>query len=177
MRRAAGLLMILAAALAGLAAFQPRSRDAAAQEKPATLPAGAPGGAPMFAPVPGDSFAAQRDSMMREVLRQIAGRENVAAESVFKNIKSMKGVPAGRLVRIMNMGYGRSLGVSCLHCHVQNKWDSEDKPQKQVAREMAEMMRTINTQLLPAIKNLKSEQPIVNCTTCHRGQRKPAQDL
>ena len=52
------------------------------------------------------------------ILRSIAGRENQPAESVFKNIKILKGVPAGRLVNIMNMGFGRSLGVSCGFCHV-----------------------------------------------------------
>lgn len=173
MRRAAGLLMMIAAALACLAAAQPHSETALAQDRPAAPP----GGAPAFAPVPGDSFAAERDSLMKAVLKQIAGRENVPAESVFKNIKSLTGTPAGRLVRIMNMGYGRSLGVGCLHCHVQDKWDSDEKPQKQVARDMAAMMKTINSQLLPAIKNLKSEQPGINCTTCHRGQKKPAQNM
>jgi hypothetical protein len=126
---------------------------------------------------PPDSFAAERDSLMNEVLKNIAGRENVAAESVFKNIKLLKGIPAGRLPRIMNLGYGRSLGVRCRHCHVEGHWDAEDKPQKQIARDMSEMLHTINTELLPKIKNLKSEHPIVNCTTCHRGAVKPALNL
>ena len=65
--------------------------------------------------------AARRDSASATVLRSIAGRENQPAESVFKNIKIFKGVPAGRLVNIMNMGFGRSLGVSCGFCHVPGK--------------------------------------------------------
>ena len=52
--------------------------------------------------------AARRDSGQAMLLRQIAGRENLPAESVFKNIEVMKGVPAGRLVRIMNAGFGRT---------------------------------------------------------------------
>lgn len=131
----------------------------------------------MFAAVPGDSFAAQRDSMMQAVLAKIAGLENVAAESVFKNIKSLKGVPAGRVPRMMNFGYGRSLGVGCLHCHVRDQWDSDEKAQKQIARDMHAMVGKINGEMLPAIKNLKSERPGVNCTTCHRGQAKPAQNM
>src|SRR4051812_32589858 len=42
--------------------------------------------------------AVRRDSAAAMVLRSIAGRENQPAESVFKNIKILKGVPAGRLV-------------------------------------------------------------------------------
>ena len=121
--------------------------------------------------------AARRDSGAANVLRSIAGRENLPAESVFKNIKVMTGVPAGRLVRIMNMGFGLSLGVRCAHCHVSGHWDSEDKAQKQIARDMMAMTKTITTDLLPKIKNLHSEHPVVNCTTCHRGAIKPALNL
>jgi Photosynthetic reaction centre cytochrome C subunit len=143
---------------------------------PATTPAAPPAGmAP--APVAIDSFVAERDSIMNDVLQHIAGREQAPAESVFKNIKVMTGVPAGRLVRIMNMGFGRSLGVRCAHCHVSGHWDSEDKAQKQIARDMMAMTKTITTDLLPKIKNLHSEHPLVNCTTCHRGAIKPALNL
>ncbi len=130
---------------------------------------------PTAAPI--DTFAAERDSMMNAVLASITGRENAPAESVFKNIQLMKGVPAGRLPRIMNMGYGKSLGVRCAHCHDTGKWDSDDKPQKQVTRDMAAMTRMLNLEALPKIKNLRSEKPTVNCTTCHRGSIKPAQNL
>lgn len=86
-------------------------------------------------------------------------------------------VPAGRLLAIMEFGYSRSLGVTCTHCHVPDTWESEEKTQKQTARDMAGMVGTINGQLLKNIKNLKSANPIINCTTCHRGQTKPALNL
>lgn len=108
---------------------------------------------------------------------QIKGREKEPAEKVFKNTQTLKQVPAGRLLAIMEFGYARSLGVNCAHCHVPEKWESEDRPQKQIAREMWAMMGNINSQMLKGIKNLRSENPIVNCTTCHRGQIKPALDL
>jgi len=108
---------------------------------------------------------------------QIKGKEQEPAEKVFKNIQSMKGVPAGRLLAIMEFGYARSLGVNCTHCHTADKWEAEDKNTKQIAREMSAMVGTINNSLLKDIKNLKSETPIVNCTTCHRGQIKPALNL
>jgi photosynthetic reaction center cytochrome c subunit len=124
-----------------------------------------------------DTISASRDSMMNAVLKQIAGREALPAESVFKNIRISKGRPAGQLLRVMNLGYGRSLGVSCSHCHVVTDWSSDDKPQKQIARDMANMVGRINGELLAAIPNLKGPQPIVNCTTCHRGDVKPALNL
>jgi hypothetical protein len=39
------------------------------------------------------------------------------------------------------------------------------------------MVGKINGEMLKNIKNLKSENPVVNCTTCHRGQVKPALNL
>ena len=140
-----------------------------------TLLAQAPAPAPSLAPV--DSFTASRDSLMQVVLKSIAGREDAPAESVFKNIKTLRGVPAGRLVRIMNLGYGRSLGVPCTYCHVADKWESEEKEKKQVARDMSALVAKLNGELLPAIAHLDSSKPTVNCTTCHRGQRKPALNL
>lgn len=114
---------------------------------------------------------------LEQLRRQIAGREQEPAEAVFQNIQMMKGMPAGRLLRVMEMGYSRSLGVTCVHCHVPEAWEKEDKPTKQIARDMAAMVRTINEEHLKNIRNLKSERPTVNCTTCHRGQTKPALDL
>ena len=114
---------------------------------------------------------------LADLRKQIAGKENQPAEQVFKNIQMFKGVPAARLLRIMELGYSRSLGVNCTHCHVVDQWDNDDKPTKPITREMAKMVLTINNDLLKNIKNLKGPNPIVNCTTCHRGQTKPALNL
>jgi Photosynthetic reaction centre cytochrome C subunit len=114
---------------------------------------------------------------LADLMKQIAGKENQPAEQVFKNIQMFKGVPAARLLRIMELGYSRSLGVNCTHCHVVDQWDNDDKPTKPITREMAKMVLTINNDLLKNIKNLKGPNPIVNCTTCHRGQTKPALNL
>jgi len=89
----------------------------------------------------------------------------------------LKAVPAGRLLKIMELGYSKSLGVNCAHCHVVDQWDKDDKPTKQITREMIKMAAAINNDYLKNIKNLKSPNPIVNCTTCHRGQTKPALNM
>jgi photosynthetic reaction center cytochrome c subunit len=132
---------------------------------------------PAVRAAPPDTIAAARARMAAEVLATITGRETEPASQVFKNIKSLNAVPAGRLVAIMNQGYGRSLGVTCAHCHVVGQWASDEKPEKQIARDMIAMAATINTQLLANIKNLKGPQPVVNCTTCHRGSVKPALNI
>src|SRR5215216_766342 len=113
--------------------------------------------------------SARRDSGAAMVLRSIAGRENQPAESVFKNIKILKGVPAGRLVNIMNMGFGRSLGVSCGFCHVPGKWDLDDKEEKNTARLMFAMVQTINRDYISKVPADSGTRPVVNCFTCHRG--------
>jgi len=115
----------------------------------------------------------RRDSATAMVLRSIAGRENQPAESVFKNIKILKEVPAGRLVNIMNMGFGRSLGVSCGFCHVPGKWDLDDKEEKNTARLMFAMVQTINRDYMSKVPNDRGAPPVVNCFTCHRGNAKP----
>ena len=118
--------------------------------------------------------AARRDSGAAAVLRSIAGRENQPAESVFKNIKILKGVPAARLVNIMNNGFGRSLGVSCGFCHVPGKWDLDDKEEKNTARLMFAMVQTINRDYISKVPvDSGAPRPVVNCFTCHRGNSRP----
>lgn len=122
-----------------------------------------------------DSF--NQDQALAQLKAQIADKQNQPAEQVFKNIQILKGMPAARVLAVMQFGYAKSLGVDCTHCHVAGQWEKEDKPTKQIARDMWAMMNAINTDQLKKIKNLKSASPGVNCTTCHRGQVKPALNL
>jgi hypothetical protein len=118
-----------------------------------------------------------QEQTLVELRKQIAEQKEKPAEVVFKNIQWLKGIPAGRVLAIMEIGYSKSLGVDCTHCHVVDQWEKDDKPTKQITREMATMVRLINNEHLKKIKNLKSENPVINCTTCHRGQTKPALNL
>ena len=77
----------------------------------------------------------------------------------------------------MNLGFGRSLGVTCSHCHVVGEWEKNEKPQKEIARAMSRMDKAINQEYLAKIPNLRGPNPIVNCTTCHRGDSKPALNM
>ena len=120
---------------------------------------------------------ARRQQGLEAAEKLIAGREKEPAETVFKDIQIFKGMPAERVLRIMDKGWSRSLGVACDHCHVQTGWEKNDKAQKQIAREMTRMTRAINEEQLKKIFPNPPEPVAVNCTTCHRGQIKPALDL
>lgn len=158
------VLIISAVAFWGFVQFSASRTDVAAQTSVTPTP---PAAAAEF----------NQSEAIARLKEQIKGRENEPAEKVFKNIQMMKQIPAGRLLAIMEFGYARSLGVTCTHCHTPEKWEAEDKNTKQIAREMAAMVGRINGEMLKNIKNLKSASPTVNCTTCHRGQVKPALNL
>jgi hypothetical protein len=118
------------------------------------------------------------DRFVAEISARIVGREEEPAEKVFENIRWFEGVPAGRLLRIMNRGYSRALGVACTHCHVETDFASDEKRPKRAAREMAAMHQAINERL-NGMENLATEpgQRAVNCTTCHRGAVDPMAEV
>ena len=124
-----------------------------------------------------DSIEKDRAKYTAIVMEQIKGKETSPTDSVFKNIKMLKGIPAKRLLAIMNVGFSKSLGVSCGHCHNTTDFSSEEKSQKEITRQMAAMNKEINNNLLKNIKGLHSDPAIINCTTCHRGEIKPALDI
>ena len=116
-------------------------------------------------------------AVLAQLQTTIAGKEDALATEVFKNIRVYKGVTASRLLRLMDFSFSRALGVHCTHCHVPGQWELDEKPTKQIAREMSAMVGLINNEHLKSIANLRSTNPAVNCTTCHRGQTRPALEL
>jgi hypothetical protein len=111
------------------------------------------------------------------IQEKVKGKENQPAEEVFENIDILKGIPAGRVLPLMQIAFSKSLGVRCGHCHAMDNMAADLKPTKEIARDMWRMTGRINQELLKNIDNLQSEQPRINCTTCHRGQVKPALNL
>ena len=81
------------------------------------------------------------------LMEQIKGREREPAGEVFKNLKIYNKAPAGALLRLMNFGYSRALGVDCSHCHTPENWAAETKPAKQTAREMQALSGKIRQDL------------------------------
>ena len=126
-------------------------------------------------PAPATPF--DQDKALADLWKSIQGKEDQPAVDVFMNITQYKGVTAERLLRIMEFGFTRSLGVNCTHCHVPGQWDADDKGAKETARAMSRMVEAINSQYLKMIPTLNSANPSVNCTTCHRGQKRPALEM
>ncbi len=99
-------------------------------------------------------------------------------ERTFKNIQVLKGLREGELYQTMNF-IAVSLGENCTFCHVTNGrdpktnqinwvWESDDKPEKQTARRMLQMVQLIN-----GSNKLDFGPNAVTCQTCHRGHRTP----
>jgi len=136
---------------------------------------GAPGGPMRVRPSP-----AAMDSMRRgavaKVLSEIAGRENEPAGQVFKNVKLWKTLPARALLDTMN-SYGRALGNTCTGCHIANQWDSENRKNKQIAREMQQMVNDLNANYLSKMPELDEDHPPVTCAMCHAGSGHPRKDV
>ena len=159
LRAAAALFVLVAVAAAWLGAHAANAaRDAQAQSNSNTQQpqAGQQPENPAFA----------------ELRKRVAGKENLPAEQVFKNIQVLKGQPAGRILNIMGT-FTRALGVRCDFCHVIGEWEKDDNDMKKAARDMVHMTNDINAEL-KTIQTIAADKPAVGCSTCHRGQPKPA---
>jgi photosynthetic reaction center cytochrome c subunit len=88
------------------------------------------------------------------------------AEQAFKNIQTLKGVPADQIIPTMQF-ISASLGVECDFCHVQGAFEKDDKKPKQTARKMMEMMIAINADNFDRHRE-------VTCYSCHHGSAHPA---
>ena len=113
------------------------------------------------------------------VLLPFAGPGHAQIPDEFTNLKLLrKDIGKRELVSIMR-DFATALGTRCNHCHVGEDTNSlegydfasDEKEDKKVARAMMEMMREINTVLLPATK--REELTAVRCVTCHRGLENP----
>jgi photosynthetic reaction center cytochrome c subunit len=82
----------------------------------------------------------------------------------FKNIQVLKDLPADDLVPAMQF-ITASLGVECEFCHA---FEKDDKPTKQTARKMMQMMFAFDQQ------NFKNQRE-VTCYSCHHGSPRPLQ--
>ncbi|HEX8186640.1 MAG TPA: photosynthetic reaction center cytochrome c subunit family protein [Blastocatellia bacterium] len=109
---------------------------------------------------PPDSWKAEAEELMKN-----GDQDKRAAEQVYKNVQTLKGVPAGRWMLIMQM-FSKSLGVNCAHCHVEGAFEKDDKPAKQTARKMLGMVGAISREIYKGPTS-------INCYTCHKGQAQP----
>ena len=103
------------------------------------------------------------------------------ADETFKNLKVLpKDISHDKLEKIMHEWSG-SLGVHCDFCHAKNtdgkglNFEIDTKPEKHAAREMYEMMNSINKKYFEAKKDSSGMMMTtgVNCYSCHRGTPHP----
>src|ERR1035438_4010731 len=87
------------------------------------------------------------------------------AEEVYKNIIQLKGTPSDQLDPAMQF-ISASLGVNCEFCHVQGKYEADDKGAKKTAREMMVMTAMIN-------KTSFGGRQQITCNSCHNGAQRP----
>lgn len=90
------------------------------------------------------------------------------------NVKVLTGLNAQQFQEEMNF-IVQGLGVTCGTCHVRGNFASEEKPQKQTARKMLEMVKALNKANFPDYKPKEGESLLgrVTCYTCHRGEATP----
>lgn len=98
----------------------------------------------------------------------------------FKNLQVLpKNISEDSLDKIMDF-YCASLKVECKFCHVYDKkadtmiWHVDDKPEKEITRNMMRMTADINEKYFHFNEDVKvSEVQAVTCFTCHKGQPIP----
>lgn len=122
------------------------------------------------AAVPALAQGGPKTEAAKDLAKSIATKAEVkTAEQVFKNIQSLKGVPADQIIPAMQY-FNASLGVECNFCHVREQQqlapDKDDKEEKRTARQMIAMTQAIN-------QGHFKGQPEVGCATCHGGLSHP----
>lgn len=91
-----------------------------------------------------------------------------------------KDIPVRTLLDTMQ-SFTRALGVRCTYCHVGEEgqplssfdFKSDQKPEKNKARDMLRMVGAINGEYLAKLPSRRSPQINVACVTCHRGVALP----
>jgi hypothetical protein len=153
---------------AGLAAAPVLSSQ---QEPAAPAPQATPAPMPSHEAEPKPAAGANQPPRPNPLRKLIAGHENEPAETLFKNIQVLKGVPAGRFLETME-GFSHALGTNCKKCHDTENFASDDKEEKKSARGMVTMTRDINEKYIKTIPGMDSGS-FVSCNTCHHGQSNP----
>ena len=109
-------------------------------------------------------------------------RHGLPIPDKFTNLQVLpKDISKDDLVHTMRL-FSRSLGVRCDFCHEfqdeKPNFASDKKDEKNAARNMMRMVGDINKNYMPKLQPLPGEekkQTGVNCWTCHRGEKQPAQ--
>ena len=88
-----------------------------------------------------------------------------AAASAFKDLQVLPKDTSKAALKAIMKDMSRALGQDCEHCHKEPDM-AADTDKKKVAREMMELVKTINAKFPTTMRR-------VGCWTCHRGKAEP----
>jgi tetratricopeptide (TPR) repeat protein len=99
------------------------------------------------------------------------------------NLQVLPDSTDGQALRETMMEFTSALGVRCIYCHVGEEgkplstysFAADLKPEKEIARGMLRMVRTINDDHLAKLFPNDAGRITVSCTTCHHGTTEPRQ--
>ena len=92
------------------------------------------------------------------------------ATEAYQNLKVVRDGTAGEFMKLqVALTQWVSPKEGCGFCHQGGDWASDAKPQKQAARVMIDMVRTVNADWKPHVGEAG-----VTCFICHRGQNIPS---
>jgi Photosynthetic reaction centre cytochrome C subunit len=105
------------------------------------------------------------------------------ADPKHKNLKVLpKDISHEDLDKIMDE-FKVALGVKCNFCHAEQKdnprkldFASDDKPEKNIARDMMRMTARINKKFFHYKKSTENPVAPVQCLTCHHGAPHPGEE-
>jgi cytochrome c553 len=116
------------------------------------------------------------------VTTAVAFTAPVPPENGYKNLKILpKDISQDQLRKLMH-GYNSALGVKCNFCHAASKdtsvhhpdFASDEKPEKEIARQMMKMTVKINKSFFEAKHpSILDSTLTVTCVTCHHGTPHP----
>src|ERR1041385_1333944 len=113
----------------------------------------------------------------------IAAIDSDSAGNDYQNLQVLpKDISTRDLQHIMVDEFQDGLGIGCSYCHATQKssilldYASDEKPEKQMARQMMRMTLEVNKNFFGLEKaELGSNAMVVTCATCHRGSPHPEQ--
>ena len=86
-----------------------------------------------------------------------------AAPSRFRNIVVLSGMTDEQIEDTMEI-WGKQVGLECTDCHVEGDYASDEKHEKETARQMYQMVQILNEQNF-----FKPPGRQADCFLCHRG--------
>jgi len=99
------------------------------------------------------------------------------------NLKILPKDISGKELHNVMRNFSKSLGVRCDFCHVaqhvegENRprmdFASDDKPEKNIARNMMRMTEAINSNYIGKMIGGDHTLESINCVTCHMGKKTP----